>query len=283
MKKLIYTVLVIAICFSKASQSADLQRVDPTIVGGVKSDPQARPWQVALFHLEKNKTQKSYLCGGTILNNRWILTAAHCLKTTAAESIEVLVGTQTLVSGGSRIKVEKIIIHPDYRSNTKDSDIALVKLTSFVQIPRIEIINPSDELNYSPAGAAVTVVGWGRTLSDTADDLPKELREVTVPLVESKTCYDRYKKAGIDISDNMLCAGFKVGGKDSCGGDSGGPLIVKSDVDNKVFQVGIVSWGIGCAQPENYGVYTRVSKFYNWIKNNTPNNCDSAMKAAEAC
>jgi secreted trypsin-like serine protease len=113
------------------------------------------------------------------------------------------------------------------------------------------------------AGILATVTGWG-TRSEGAPDYPDELYEVQVPIVDQSTCEFVYGSIGDDITGNMLCAGLPQGGKDSCYGDSGGPLIVP-DGSGGFKLAGIVSWGEGCAQPGFPGVYTRVANFVEWV------------------
>ena len=105
-------------------------------------------------------------------------------------------------------------------------------------------------------------MGWGLTAENGLTST--HLREVTVPVVTNAVCSAGYASDGITIADTMLCAGSAQGGKDSCQGDSGGPIAIK-DTNGTWKQIGVVSFGIGCARPNKYGVYTRVSEFIDWI------------------
>lgn len=278
------TLLIIAASNLDAQEMAT-RSLNPKIVGGVLSKPDSRPWQVALVKTSEKNNYSAQLCGGTIIGEKEILTAAHCVIGKQASEIQVLSGTQSLKQGGKRNNVVSIIIHPFYNKDMQDSDIAILKLDSPPPNGRsIAIIQPEQELEYTPPNAAVTVVGWGNTQSQ-GEAYPTELLEVRIPIVPLQTCFDRFKKDNLTVTDNMICAGYRTGGKDSCQGDSGGPLVV-DDIGGKKkssVQVGIVSWGIGCALPENYGVYTRLARFSAWVNAQVPNKCTPEDVAGGFC
>jgi len=104
-----------------------------------------------------------------------------------------------------------------------------------------------------------TVIGWGRTME--GGDTSAVLRQVEIPIVSNETCQQSYPNG---ITSNMMCAGREEGGRDSCQGDSGGPLMVRGSGQDWR-QAGVVSFGIGCARPNFYGVYTRISQYLFWI------------------
>lgn len=172
------------------------------------------------------------------------------------------------VSSGTRMSIQNVFRHPSYIAGRSDSpyDIALVLFTSEVPASTRFIhinINSSD-----PApGQYSRVSGYGRTIEKQATP---RLRQVDVPVVSMRKCKLDYSRgdaalAGRLRGDVQLCAGFKDGGCDACQGDSGGPLAVFDKSGNYV-QVGVVSFGIGCARPDFPGVYTRVSAFEGWMK-----------------
>ena len=188
------------------------------------------------------------------------MTAAHCVHSTSPGDVEVHGGSNTLSSGGALYPVDRIIVNEKYDDGTQDNDVALLHLAARFPGQTSRLLTAADANRYAPAGALATVIGWGLTSEDVAE-VSNILRRVNVQIVSNKTCNAAYANT---ISDVMLCAGFARGGKDACQGDSGGPLVV-SDGRGGYFQAGIVSWGEGCARPNKYGVYTRVSMFQAWV------------------
>uniref|UniRef100_A0A3Q2ZL72 Zgc:100868 n=1 Tax=Kryptolebias marmoratus TaxID=37003 RepID=A0A3Q2ZL72_KRYMA len=217
------------------------------IVGGQEAPAGSWPWQVSL-------QQSAHFCGGSLINNLWVLTAAHCVPSGNPAGLTVFLGLQSL-QGSNPNKVSRtvaqIIVHPDYNSVTSNNDIALLKLSSSVSFT--SYISPvclaaSDSSFYSGVNSWVT--GWGN-VGEGGGLLSK--------------CSE-----GITITDNMICAGLTEGGKDSCQGDSGGPMVSKQG--GRWIQAGVVSFGVGCARPNIPGVYTRVSQYQNWVNSQITSN-----------
>ena len=232
------------------------------IVGGHPADPGEWGWQVLL-------NAQLYRCGGVLIAEEWVVTAAHCVFDTQGERIavdqmSVVVGeyNRYLREGTEQvIAVAEVFAHENYARWSNDNDIALLHLATPAALINGVTTVPllSDEqLPLSVAGQLATVTGWGRTSEGGATS--NILMEVTVPIVANEICNNSY---GI-ITKNMLCAGYADGGLDACQGDSGGPLVV-ADEEGSWYLVGIVSFGYGCAQPTYYGVYTRVSQYDAWI------------------
>lgn len=229
------------------------------IIGGGPAGPSAYPWAAALvFPIQGINIQ---YCGGSLISKRWILTAAHC---DVSLSDKVILGRDDLrLPGGEILGVADFIPHRRFDSDTLDFDIALVKLSTSSDQEIVSLIEAGSDLESPPTKA--TVIGWGVT-SPGAPDTSPILQEVQIPILKNTKCKELYKEAGEEITENMICAAFSEGEKDSCQGDSGGPMQVRRSDESPWHQAGIVSWGIGCADKNHPGVYTRVSEFLGWIQ-----------------
>tara|TARA_Y100000589_G_scaffold226972_1_gene214471 strand:- start:1949 stop:2761 length:813 start_codon:yes stop_codon:yes gene_type:complete len=244
------------------------------IVGGTDADEGEYPFMVAI--LGKGKPAKSgQFCGGSLLKSKWVLTAAHCVTkwpgvVVNPKRIEVFIGGYRLSdeSKGRRVSVVDIITHENYDDDSLDNDIALLKLADEVtEYPFITLAGTQ----HNSEGTDSTVIGWGnlRSTEEGGFETPEVLQEVNVPLVSQEECEAGLNEVvppyyDISLTNNMICAGFPQGGKDACQGDSGGPMGIK-DRSGNFIQNGIVSWGIGCARPQAFGVYTRVSNYRDWV------------------
>ncbi len=227
------------------------------------------PWTVSIIHSDVVPLG-GHMCAGTLINDEWVLSAAHCFYNSSGfqsiygNHIQVYAGNTSLVSNGTIVDVEAIFIHPDYDDFSSDNDIALIKLMApLPMIPKIDLM-PLDAQN-DLAGNDAVVVGWGITEVDNTS-LSADLMEVILPVVDHELCRITYAdNFNITLTDNMICAGYTAGGKDSCFGDSGGPLMIYDAQDYRWELAGIVSWGVGCAEAEQYGVYTDARNYLGWI------------------
>lgn len=234
------------------------------VVGGGEADPGEWPWMVALVLAPVEDAFDGHFCGGTLIAPEWILTAAHCVKELPTAYIDVVLGRHDLHSDeGERIGIEQKIVHPNYNSYSLDSDLALLKLKRPSSQQPIQIPSLLNKPQTISSGMESMVTGWGNT-SPEEMNYPERLQEVALPIVERDICNAPEAYAGA-ITPNMLCAGYEQGGEDSCKGDSGGPLMVFDGDQTQWIQVGVVSWGEGCAEPHHYGVYTNLENFSDWV------------------
>ncbi|NXR49087.1 ENTK Enteropeptidase, partial [Hippolais icterina] len=232
------------------------------IVGGSDARREAWPWIVSLhFNFQP-------VCGASLVSNEWLVTAAHCvygrqLKPSRWQAVLGLYRQSDPAQPPTVLRnIDRIIINPHYMKQTKDSDIALMHLQHKVQYTDYiqPICLPEKNQQFLP-GINCSIAGWGNIKNEgpTSDIL----QEAEVPLLSNEKCQQWMPK--YNITENMLCAGYDMGGVDSCQGDSGGPLTFQDG--DKWFLVGVTSFGEGCALPQRPGVYARVTMFVDWIKN----------------
>ncbi|XP_051900487.1 serine protease 55-like [Pristis pectinata] len=247
------------------------KRLNPQIIGGSDSRPGDWPWQVSV---QKDKT---HICGGSILDSWWVLTAAHCVrKLRALPSVRIAVDSRMVPDAlactgltvptqwGREHKVAEVRVHPDFNLSTFEADAALLQVKPRIKFSQSQdpVLLPPDEEMDTSSWAPCFVIGWGVTRNEKR---PAILQEVEVELIDWQHC----QKWAPGITENMVCAGFEEGGRDACQGDSGGPLMCQGPNSESWIQIGIVSWGSGCGESRSPGVYTLLSKYVDWIKNST--------------
>ena len=221
--------------------------IENRIVGGTNATAGQNPFQVALLLRAEPDAVDGQFCGGTLVSATRVVTAAHCSDFLTAAQVAVLAGTRRLDQGGQRVNVSRIVLHPGWNDATFDNDVAVLELaTPVTGVPFAQLATTD-----GPVGGDVLVTGWGRLAEGGSS--PTRLQAVTVPTVSQANCNDGNSYDGA-ITARMLCAGREAGGRDSCQGDSGGPL-TRGDA-----LTGVVSWGTGCARPNLFGVYARVSE-----------------------
>ncbi|KAG7312065.1 hypothetical protein JYU34_001514 [Plutella xylostella] len=239
------------------------------IVGGVDSLPAEFPWTASIWR------QGAHQCGATVLTDRWLVTAGHCVCSVfdefyKAKQLSVVVGATDIASKDDNEPVSHILPHPDYRCNRKTNDVALLKTTRLLKWSS----------NLRPAclpqpvapdftGTLATVAGWGFTHEDRAKGVLRATLEIPmktdVQVVSNDECNDWYKSQGtkVKVISTQMCAGHEDGGRDSCWADSGGPLMVHRE--GRMMLIGVVSTGSGCARARQPGIYTRLSRYTEWI------------------
>lgn len=245
----------------EAITERELSADDDRIVGGEDvSSPTEYPFMAMMMKRNADGVFVSRGCGGTLIDEQWVLGAAHCVTTGeygfAFGSLVPAADPDTAVV----IPVSEVHLPPEYEPGpAKPFDVALFRLERPVPYQPIALATDDPE-----PGDDATVLGWGWTEDLTAS---KTLKEVTVPIVDDETCREAYEGEREVVPGDMICAGYEEGGRDSCLGDSGGPLLVPTKTGYQ--QVGVVSWGEGCALEDYYGVYSRVSHHRDWIESVT--------------
>ncbi|XP_031701458.1 trypsin [Anarrhichthys ocellatus] len=247
--------LVLCVLFEVLAVNCQ-KEVQERIVGGYAPVPHSIKYIVSI-----QTTQRQHLCGGSLINKYWVITAAHC--NIGVNKMMIVAGdySLTIYEGTEQEILPQLLFpHPEYNSITTNNDIMLIKLRAPVYLNSYVSIALLPRQGASIAvGRLCRVSGWGYT-SPNGGQIPSTLRTVMLPIVSTQQCNSSGSFDG-SITENMLCAGFSTGGKDACQGDSGGPLVCEGRI------YGLVSWGRGCADAQFPGVYTAVSKFRNWIDN----------------
>jgi secreted trypsin-like serine protease len=226
-------------------------------------------------------------CGASFIGDKWVITAAHCVEDANIEYLKVNVGEYDLSNGASNAKaIKHIYMHPEYNEGSAfNNDIAVIELIETVDNPAVTLLDYDTSKQLAMANSSVTVIGWGnRTAYGPEDEVPAgsqpdKLRQVELSLLSNEQCKTKLAQAYTDldginylpsqvgITDSMICAEFLGGGKGSCQGDSGGPLLVNTNQGWQ--QIGIVSYGVGCADAAFPDVYARVGSFTGWINSIT--------------
>ncbi|XP_061397861.1 trypsin-1-like [Musca vetustissima] len=225
------------------------------IIGGQFATPGQFPYQVSL------QLKGRHHCGGSIISETFVVTAAHCTIGQNPAAMKVIVGTTDLQAGsGKSVNVAQFIIHPQYNSQSQDYDMSLIKLAEPLQlgssaVDKIELA--ASDANFA-ADTLATISGFGAINGNL--QLPNKLKFARVQLWSRDFCNPQNIPG---ITDRMICAGHPSGQVSSCQGDSGGPLTV----DNKLF--GVVSWGFGCGAQGKPAMYTYVGALRSWIKQNS--------------
>ena len=231
--------------------------ITPQIVGGGPAN--TANWQFYTQILNSNGS--TAFCGGSYIGDGYVLTAAHCVSSKSARFIDAKVaGFRLGGTDGDRIGVVEKYVHPQYNRSTLNYDVALLKLERHPTQGQAVQLASGSLSQYARSGDMLSVAGLGR-LSE-GGSRPSFIQEVDVPLVSDAVCNQSGGNYA-NVGSVAFCAGYPQGQQDSCSGDSGGPIVINRG--GQIVQLGSVSWGIGCARPDKYGVYADVAALSGWI------------------
>ncbi len=235
----------------------------------------------------KQNLAQSASCGASFIGQKWLLTAAHCVEDANIEFLKANIGEYDLSDGASNAKaIKRIYIHPEYNEGSAfNNDIALIELVETIDHSAVKLLDYNTSRQLALANSPATVIGWGNQIAYGPEDEPPAnsqptiLHQVELSLLTNEECKEKLAQGESDlqnttilpeqigITDSMICANYLGGGRGSCQGDSGGPLIVNTNQGWQ--QIGIVSYGVGCADAAFPDVYARVGNFTDWINNIT--------------
>jgi secreted trypsin-like serine protease len=259
----VLTLLVAVFLASIVSPARDASAV----VGGSPTTIEAHPWQALVI-----VASDSRLCGGSIIDSQWIVTAAHCVVGASPDGLDVHVGTSTLRgrSAGNRAMVVEIVVHPDWDASAYRNDVALLRLAEPLafgsSVAPIRVPVSQDPNAWPPVGTAATISGWGST--EFEGDPSNQLRAAQIQILGSPDRGDCGSYGSSFDGVVEICAGVPTGGIDACQGDSGSPLVV--DVEGTPVLAGVTSVGFECGRVDYPGIFTRLTTFVLWMGGYVP-------------
>ncbi|KAI5608867.1 vitamin K-dependent protein C precursor, partial [Silurus asotus] len=244
-----------------------IEGLQPWLVGGEVGKRGESPWQVSCFlgNVLLQYTKWKFHCGGVLIDDLWVLTAAHCLEGFSRFGVR-LGDYKRFEFEGSEVTLAVVqsVAHPNYNSQKADNDIAMLRLVSPAPFSKyiVPACLPSKDLAERVLhlnGTMTVVTGWG---TDKQGSIPhsSDLKHINVPLVKHSECRRHMSN---NLTENVMCAGSIGSIKDACSGDSGGPMMTL--YRNTWFLIGLVSWGEGCGHTDKLGIYTKVSNYLDWI------------------
>ncbi|XP_047526419.1 chymotrypsin-2-like [Pieris napi] len=232
---------------------------DSRIIGGQDATPGTANYQVSIRSHIGNKDWHS--CGGSILNEEYVLTAAHCIYQENMKEMSIIVGTHMINKGGDRYKIKKLIPHEKYSRQTLKNDIGIVQIQG--KFKYSDKVQPIELLNEMvPIGKKCLLTGWG-LINYTKQTSPNNLQMLEYETISNDACSKRIKSS---LYAGQLCA-KRPNHKGACSGDSGGPLVIQDD-KNKTVQIGVASGVVNPCASNYPDLFDSVHSFYDWIQSN---------------
>ncbi len=272
-------IVLAASCLIPLSATAQNICSADRVMGGCAVSISDFPWIVSLNQAFASNRFDGHFCGGSVIADQWVLTAAHCVDSMDPNNpsgMEIYANSSSLQGGGTAFDVDRVYVHSGYQGVGRD-DIALLHVTRPMGIPHMQLSDASTANASEQLGLEAIVIGWGLTppphisrgrgpltAAEMASSSPPSqwdtsqvLLGASVPIVQNNLC-------AYDAGEGVICAGFRDAVADACRGDSGGPLMTYNG--QSYVQVGLVSGGNYCHQDgDHYGTYTRVSAYADWI------------------